>query len=180
MNKKKYVKPIYCFENNQKMMAVLPLSKTKGSVVIRIQHEEDQVVKKLSCKVRLNQLAQMDLKTPVGTVLLQTVDVLSPERCASMGYRSDGLGYSRTLTVANIPAGLRLSIVCTLCERDEDGHICSSSDYEHTEALTLPKNQIEPLMQCLKNHLKGLELEQAAESANKKAKSQVVTPKGRR
>lgn len=180
MNEKKYVKPIYCFEINQKMMAVLPMAKSKSSVVIRIQHEEAQAVKKLSCKVRLNQLAQMDLKTPVGTVLLQTVDVLSPERCASMGYRSDGLGYSRTLTVANIANRLRLSIVCTLCERDEDGHICSSGDYEHTETLTLPKNQIEPFLQCLKNHLKGLELEQTAEITNKKAKSQVVIPSGRR
>lgn len=179
MNEKKYVKPICFFASNQKMMAVLPMSKTKSSVIIRIQHEEEQAVKKLSCKVRINQLAQLDLAAPAGTVLLQAVDVLSPERCASMDYRSDGLGYSRTLTVSNVPTGLHFSIVCTLCERDEDGHICSSGDYEHTEALTLPKNQIEPFMQCLKNYLKGLELEQAAEIANKETRSYVNTKRRR-
>lgn len=179
MNEKKYVKPIYFFENNQKMMAVLPMSKSRSSVIIRVQHEEEQAVKKLSCKVHLNQLVQLNLAAPTGTVLFQTVDVLSPERCASMGYRSDGLGYSRTLTVANVPAGLRLSVVCTLCERDEEGHICSTGDYEHNETLTLPKNQIEPFLQCLKNRLKGLELEQAAEITNKETRSHANT-KGRR
>lgn len=159
MNEKTYVKPIYFFESNQKMVAVLPMSKTKSSVIIRIQHQEDQVIKKLSCKVRINQLTQLDLTAPAGTVLLQAVDVLSPERCASMGYRFDGLGYSRTLTVANVPAGLRLSVVCTLCERDEEGHICSTGDYEHTEAITIPRKQANKFVKCLLNYQKGTEIE---------------------
>lgn len=170
MNEKTYVKPLYYFESNQKMMAVLPMSKSKSSVIIRIQHQEDQIIKKLSCKVRINQLTQLDLTAPAGTVLLQAVDVLSPERCQSMGYREDGCGYSRTLIVATEQDRLHLSIDCTLCERDQDGHICSTGDYEHTEAIRMLAKQANEFVKCLRNYQRGAEIERDQEESNRPVK----------
>lgn len=133
------MKPLYVFESKSNLLAVMPVMIKKGFVSIRIQHETETGTKKLSCKARISQIDNLDAAVPVGTVILHAVDILTPEKCAAAEYRTDGCGYARTLT-AVVMGGqkIKVSIVCTLCARDEEGHICSAGEYEHTESLVLP------------------------------------------
>lgn len=146
------VKPLYMFESKNSLLAVMPTLLEKGFVAIRIQHETEAGTKKLSCKVRISQIDKLDATAPIGTVILHTVDILSPEKCETAGYRTDGCGYARTLTaVVTDNEQIKISIVCTLCSRDDEGHICSTGEYEHTEQIVITQ----VAMQQLKNAVRA-------------------------
>ncbi len=145
------MKPLYVFESKSNLFAVMPVMIKKGFVSIRIQHETETGTRKLSCKVRISQIDALDAKAPIGTVILHAVDILTPEKCAAAEYRTDGCGYARTLTAVVMDGQKsKVSIVCTLCARDEEGHICSAGEYEHTEQIVITQ----VAMQQLKNAVK--------------------------
>lgn len=145
------VKPLYVYESQNNLLAVLPILIQKGFVVIRIQQTTEKGIKKLSCKIRISQIDNLDATAPIGTAILHAVDILSPEKCETAGYRTDGCGYARTLTAVVMDGQkIKVSIVCTLCARDEEGHICSAGEYEHTEQIVITQ----VAMQQLKNAVK--------------------------
>lgn len=146
------VKPLYVYENQNNLLAVLPILIQRGFVVIRIQQTTEKVIKKLSCKIRISQIDNLDATAPIGTVILHAVDILTPEKCAAAEYRTDGCGYARTLTaVVTDNEQIKISIVCTLCSRDDEGHICSTGEYEHTEQIVITQ----VAMQQLKNAVRA-------------------------
>ena len=163
------MKPLYVHESKSSLLAVMPVMITKGFVAIRIQHDTEKGIQKLSCKVRISQIDKLDATAPIGTVILHTVDILSPEKCETAGYRTDGCGYARTLTAVVTDNGqIKISIVCTLCSRDDEGHICSAGEYEHTEQIVITK----VVMQQLKNAVKiahNASLTEAEQQAQKPA-----------
>lgn len=145
------VKPLYVSEDKSSLLAVMPVLVKKGFVSIRIQHDTEKGTQKLSCKVRISQIDSLDATAPIGTVILHSVDILTPEKCETVGYRTDSCGYARTLTaVVTDKEQIKISIVCTLCARDDEGHICSAGEYEHTEQIVITQ----VAMQRLKNAVK--------------------------
>lgn len=145
------MKPLYVFESKSSLLAVMPVLIRKGFISIRVQHDTEKGTQKLSCKVRISQIDKLDATAPIGTVILHAVDILSPEKCETAGYRTDGCGYARTLTAVVTDNGqIKISIVCTLCSRDDEGHICSAGEYEHTEQIVITQ----VAMQQLKNAVK--------------------------
>lgn len=145
------MKPLYVHESKSSLLAVMPVMIKKGFVSIRIQHETETGTKKLSCKARISQIDKLDATAPIGTVILHAVDILTPEKCAAAEYRTDGCGYARTLTAVVMDnEQIKISIVCTLCSRDDEGHICSTGEYEHVEQIVISQTD----MQQLKNAVK--------------------------
>ena len=145
------MKPLYVLESKSSLLAVMPVLIKKGFVSIRIQHDAEKGPRKLSCKIRISQIDNLDATAPIGTVILHSVDILTPEKCAAAEYRTDGCGYARTLTaVVTDKKQIKISIVCTLCARDDEGHICSAAEYEHVEQIVISQTD----MQRLKNAVK--------------------------
>ena len=111
---------------------------------------------------------------------MHAVDILTPEKCAAAEYRTDGCGYARTLT-AVVMGGqkIKVSIVCTLCARDEEGHICSAGEYEHTESLVLPITELEKMKKAVKAaHDASLNEIEAEQYPKKPARKSNYTRKG--
>lgn len=145
------MKPLYVHENKSSLLAVMPVMIKKGFVAIRIQHDTEKGTQKLSCKARISQIDKLDATAPIGTAILHAVDILSPEKCETAGYRTDDCGYARTLTaVVTDNEQIKISIACTLCSRDDEGHICSTGEYEHVEQIVISQTD----MQQLKNAVK--------------------------
>lgn len=174
------MKPLYVHESKSSLLAVMPVMIKKGFVSIRIQHETETGTRKLSCKVRISQIDALDAKAPIGTVILHAVDILTPEKCAAAEYRTDGCGYARTLTAVVMDGQkIKVSIVCTLCARDEEGHICSAGEYEHTESLVLPITELEKMKKAVKAaHDASLNESEAEQYPKKPARKSNYTRKG--
>lgn len=166
------VRPIYTASKGQSRLYVLPAYR-KGAVTVRIEHTDRENVKKLCSAVKTNLVLSMEHNAPQGTVTLSAVDIISPEKCAEKGYCDDGLGYVRTLLVT--PSGenkVMCSITCTLGERDEEGHICSCSDYSHIEQMELTSQEIAALAAAVKAVVLAVEQEENEKAAQQKAAPQ--------
>lgn len=165
------MKPLYVCESQGSLLAVMPIMINKGFVSLRIQHENEKGTKKLSCKVRVSQVENLNAAAPIGTIVLHAVDILTPEKCEKAGYRTDGCGYARTLTAAvTADRGIEIAIVCTLCARDTEGHICSAGEYEHTEKITIPVEAMQQLMANVKAAHTASKEEIPAEQQNRPAR----------
>ena len=141
------MKPLYVHENKSSLLAVMPVMIKKGFVAIRIQHDTEKGTQKLSCKARISQIDKLDATAPIGTAILHAVDILSPEKCETAGYRTDGCGYARTLTAVvtdneqiKIKAlKIPVEVKYTECDRtalpdDMENDVDSIKDFDATEA----------------------------------------------
>lgn len=146
-----HAKPIFTVSRNDSTLYVLP-AYLAGAVMIRLQHVgNEDMVKKLCCKVKNDRLMAMEQDVPQGNVTLTAVDIISPEKCAEKGYRKDGYGYVRTLLVTPTAEHRAMfSITCTLGERDAEGHICSCGEYSHIEQMELTEQEVTAMLAAVK------------------------------
>lgn len=143
-------KPLYISQRGDTIIAVLPTFLRRGAIVVKIQTQGGDKQKKLQAKAAVKRFAELDFCAPVGTVIAEAVDVIPPETCADIGYRDDGKGYARALTVTILDGGqVQVMIVCTLCARDEEGHICSVGDYSHAEKIILPAKDMQDMADAI-------------------------------
>lgn len=132
-------RPLCFIKQDNAVLTVWPRFLAAGYATIRIDTKYPKWTNKLSCKVKCSQLQACDFKAPVGTVICTAQDPISPDLCARKGYRDDGLGYLRTLTITVLPEdALAVAICCTLCSQDEQGALHDYGTYAHTEAIRLP------------------------------------------
>lgn len=121
-----------------------------GRVAVRIGHREGQYYRALCCTILPSRLLAMSLDDPIGTIILDGVDVMSPELCEAKEYRDDGHGYSKHLVVMRVDAATTAwSVTCTLCARGDDGHICSAGDYNHTISMQVGNETVEAMLQSV-------------------------------
>ena len=149
-NQRRSNKPMYMCQRGNTAISVKPTWLHRGAVAIRLQHQEGEQVKKLQCKTKISCISALDYSAPVGTIIAEAVDTLPPETCAKLGYREDGKGYIRTLSVTMLDdAQVQVSIVCTFCTRDDDGHICSTGQYSHTEKIILTVDDVKEMVKII-------------------------------
>lgn len=119
-----------------------------GRVAVRIGHREGQYYRALCCSLLPSRLLAIDMDDPIGTIVLDGVDVMSPELCEAKDYRADGCGYTKHLVVMRVDAVMTAwSVTCTLCARDDDGHIFSAGDYSHTISVQLDSTAVQTMLQ---------------------------------
>lgn len=137
-NQTKSNKPLYVCQRGNTTISVQSAWLHRGAVAIRLQHKENEQIKKLQCKIKISRISELDYSAPAGTIIAEAVDTLPPETCAKLGYREDGKGYIRMLSVTMLQdAQVQVAIICTLCARDDEGHICSIGQYSHMEKIIL-------------------------------------------
>lgn len=121
-----------------------------GRVAVRIGHREGQYYRALCCSLLPSRLLAIDMDDPIGTIVLDGVDVMSPELCEAKDYRADGCGYTKHLVVMRVDAVMTAwSVTCTLCARDDDGHIFSAGDYSHTISVQLDNTAVQAMLQSV-------------------------------
>lgn len=131
--------PLYQKQERNAVLTVWPVFR-RGGVIIKIQTdaEDDSKTRKLQCQAKIRDFSRLDYAAPAGTVLMEAVDVISPEKCQQLNYREDGKGYTRRLTVTSIGhEEIQIDICCTLCVQNEDGSLSRWGKYSHTESITL-------------------------------------------
>lgn len=83
---------------------------------------------------------------PIGTIVLDGVDIMAPELCKAKEYRDDGYGYVKHLAVMRASQTTTVwSVTCTLCARDQTGHICSAGDYSHTVSVQIDNTAVQAM-----------------------------------
>ncbi len=161
-------KPLYVCQRGNTTISVLPTGLRYGAVAIRLQRKEEEQIKKLQCKVKISRISTLDYSVPAGTVIAEAVDIIPPETCAEIGYRDDNKGYARTLSVTVLDdENVQITIICTLCSRDDQGHICSIGQYRHIEQITLTVADVKEMVKIIQL-VHDAELTNAERSKNKK------------
>lgn len=121
-----------------------------GRVAVRIGHRKGQYYRALCCSLQPSRLLAIAMDNPIGTIILDGVDVMTPELCKAKEYRDDGHGYTKHLAVMRVDASTTAwSVTCTLCVRDADGHICSAGDYSHTISVQLDNTAVQTMLQSV-------------------------------
>lgn len=121
-----------------------------GRVAVRIGHREGQYYRALCCQILPSRLLAMDMDSPLGAIIMDGVDVMSPELCRAKEYRDDEHGYTKHLAVTRTAKKVTVwSITCTLCARDADGHICSAGDYSHNISVQLDSTAVQAMLQSV-------------------------------
>jgi hypothetical protein len=110
-----------------------------GQIVIRLQRKDNkEKLHSLCCQAQATAIERVDLNFSVGAVLAQVTDTVSPEVCKKRGYREDGKGYRKTLTITMMEdRRVRISISCMLYKGNADGSIQVFGDYNHTESIII-------------------------------------------
>ena len=149
-NQTKSSKPMYVCQRGDTTISILPTGLRYGVVAIRLQHKEDEKTKKLQCKIKISRISALDYSAPAGTVIAEAVDIIPPEACAKIGYRDDNKGYARALSVTMLDdSQVQIMIICTLCVRDDEGHICSTGQYSHTEKIILTVDDVKEMVKII-------------------------------
>ncbi len=149
-NRAKSNKPLYACQRGNTTISVLPTGLRYGTVAIRLQRKENEQIKKLQCKVKISRVSAIDYSAPAGTVIAEAVDIIPPETCAKIGYRDDNKGYARALSVTILDdAHVQVTIICTLCSRDDQGHICSTGKYKHIEQIVLTVGDVKEMVKII-------------------------------
>ena len=60
---------------------------------MRIGHHSGRYYRALCCQVLPSRLLAMDMDSPLGSIIMDGVDVMSPELCRAKEYRDDEHGY---------------------------------------------------------------------------------------
>lgn len=150
LSNSKSVRPMYMCQRGNTTISVQPAWLHRGAVAIRLQHKEDEQIKRLQCKIKISCISELDYSAPAGTIIAEAVDTLPPETCAKLGYREDGKGYIRMLSVTMLQdAQVQVAIICTLCARDDEGHICSIGQYSHTEKIILTVDDVKEMVKIV-------------------------------
>ena len=138
-----------------------------GRVAVRIGHHEGQYYRALCCSLMPSRLSVISLDASIGTIILDGVDVMSPELCNAKEYRDDGYGYTKHLVVMRVSAEATVwSVTCTLCARDSNGHICSAGDYCHTISVRIDDKTLEAMLQSVERWSIAQQAESAKEAVN--------------
>lgn len=124
-----------------------------GRVAVRIGHREGQYYRALCCQILPSRLLAMDMDSPLGAIIMDGVDVMSPELCRAKEYRDDEHGYTKHLVVTRTAKEVTVwSLTCTLCARDADGHICSAGDYNHTISIQVDNQTVHAMLECVEQY----------------------------
>ena len=138
-----------------------------GRVAVRIGHHEGQYYRALCCSLMPSRLLVISLDASIGTIILDGVDVMSPELCNAKEYRDDGYGYTKHLVVMRVDAVMTAwSVTCTLCARDEDGHIFSAGDYSHTICIQVDNQTVRAMLQSVERWSTAQQAESAKEAVD--------------
>lgn len=118
-----------------------------GRVAVRIGHQEGQYYRSLCCSFISSRLQEIEMDGPLGTIVLDGVDVMTPELCKEKEYRDDGYGYTKHLAVMRVSTEMTVwSVTCTLCARDGDGHIRSTGDYHHVISVQIDNTAVQAML----------------------------------
>lgn len=132
-------------------ISIVPRS--AGRVAVRIGHRAGRYYRALCCQVLPSRLLAMDMDSPLGSIIMDGVDVMSPELCRAKEYRDDEHGYTKHLVVTRTAKDVTVwSLTCTLCARDADGHICSAGDYNHTISIQVDNQTVLDMLECIEQY----------------------------
>lgn len=132
-------------------LSIVPRS--AGRVAVRIGHRAGRYYRALCCQVLPSRLLAMDMDSPLGSIIMDGVDVMSPELCRAKEYRDDEHGYTKHLVVTRTAKEVTVwSLTCTLCARDADGHICSAGDCNHTISIQVDNQTVHAMLECVEQY----------------------------